>query len=129
VRAIGDRTDLVVVAQSLGAFTAPLVCDRVPVKLLVLVAPMIPAPGEAPADYWVNTRYGEEARESYDDPIALFYQDVPPELASEALKRGREQSEARMGEASPPALACTTSPRAWPSTRPPAAASWPWPVS
>src|SRR5215217_4741382 len=101
VQAIGDRTDLVVVAQSLGAFTAPLVCDRVPVKLLVLVAPMIPAPGEAPADYWVNTRYGEEVRESYDDTIELFYQDVPPELASEALKRGREQSEARMGEASP----------------------------
>ena len=101
VQAIGDRTDLVVVAQSLGAFTAPLVCDRVPVKLLVLVAPMIPAPGEAPADYWVNTRYGEEVRESYDDTIELFYQDVPPELASEALKRGRGQSEARMGEASP----------------------------
>lgn len=100
-QAIGDRTDLVVVAQSLGAFTAPLVCDRVPVKLLALVAPMIPAPGEAPADYWVNTRYGEEVRESYDDPIELFYQDVPPELASEALKRGREQSEARMGAASP----------------------------
>ena len=101
VQAIGDRTDLVVVAQSLGGFTAPIVCDRVPVKLLALVAPMIPAPGEAPADYWVNTRYGEEVRESYDDPISLFYQDVPPELASEALKRGREQSEARMGEASP----------------------------
>jgi pimeloyl-ACP methyl ester carboxylesterase len=101
VQAIGDRIDLVVVAQSLGGFTAPIVCDRVPVKLLVLVAPMVPAPGEAPADYWVNTSYGEEVRERYDDPIALFYQDVPPELASEALKRGREQSEARMGEASP----------------------------
>ena len=101
VQAIGDRTDLVVVAQSLGGFTAPLVCDQVAVKLLVLVAPMIPAPGEAPADYWVNTRYNEEVRESYDDPIELFYQDVPPELASEALKRGREQSEARMGQASP----------------------------
>src|SRR5829696_9278063 len=101
VQAVGDRTALVVVAQSLGGFTAPIVCDRVPVKLLVLVAPMIPAPGEAPADYWVNTRYGEEVRESYDDPIELFYQDVPPELASEALKRGREQSEARMGEPSP----------------------------
>jgi pimeloyl-ACP methyl ester carboxylesterase len=101
VQAIGDRIDLVVVAQSLGGFTAPIVCDRVPVELLVLVAPMVPAPGEAPADYWVNTSYGEEVRERYDDPIALFYQDVPPELASEALKRGREQSEARMGEASP----------------------------
>jgi hypothetical protein len=101
VDAIGDRTDLIVVAQSLGGFTAPLVCKRVTVELLVLVAPMIPAPREAPADYWTNTRYDEEVRERYDDPIALFYQDVPPGLAFEALKRGRAQSEARMGEPSP----------------------------
>jgi pimeloyl-ACP methyl ester carboxylesterase len=101
VDAIGGRTGLVVVAQSLGAFTAPLVCDRVAVDLLVLVAPMIPAPAEAPADYWTDTRYEEEVRARYDDEIALFYQDVPPVLASEALERGRMQSEARMHEPSP----------------------------
>jgi pimeloyl-ACP methyl ester carboxylesterase len=101
VEAIGDRTDLVVVAQSLGGFTAPLVCDRVPVKLLVLVAPMIPAPGEAPADYWANTRYGEEVQERYEDDIALFYHDVPRQLASEALRRSRKQSETRLAEPSP----------------------------
>jgi pimeloyl-ACP methyl ester carboxylesterase len=101
IDAIGDRTDLVLVAQSFGGFTAPLVCDRATVALLVLVAPMIPAPGEAPADYWANTRYQDEARKSYDDEIALFYQDVPPGLAAEALKRGRPQSEARMHEPSP----------------------------
>jgi pimeloyl-ACP methyl ester carboxylesterase len=101
VEAIEDRTDLVVVAQSLGGFTAPLVCDRVPVKLLVLVAPMIPAPKEAPADYWANTRYGEEVQERYEDDIAQFYQDVPPELASEALRRSRKQSETRLAEPSP----------------------------
>jgi pimeloyl-ACP methyl ester carboxylesterase len=106
VDAIGDRSDLIVVAQSLGGFTAPLVCDRVAVELLVLVAPMIPAPGEAPADYWAHTRYDQEARERYDDDIGLFYQDVQPELAAEALKRGRTQSEARMAEPSPL--------RAWP---------------
>ncbi len=33
VHAIGGRTDLAVVAQSMGGFTAPLVCDRVPVDL------------------------------------------------------------------------------------------------
>jgi pimeloyl-ACP methyl ester carboxylesterase len=109
VEAIADRTDLVVVAQSLGGFTAPLVCERVPANLLVLVAPMIPAPNEAPADYWANTRYGDEARQSYEEDIALFYQDVPPELASEALKRGRRQSEDRMAEPSPLA--------AWPEVR------------
>jgi pimeloyl-ACP methyl ester carboxylesterase len=101
VDAIGGRTDLVVVAQSLGGFTAPLVCERVAVDLLVLVAPMVPAPGEAPADYWANTRYEEEPRERFDDEIALFYQDVPPETASEALRRGRPQSEARLHEPSP----------------------------
>ena len=73
IAAIGDRTDLVVVAQSFGGFTAPLVCDQVAVDLVVLVAPMVPAPGEAPADYWTNTRYEDEVRESYDDVIALFY--------------------------------------------------------
>jgi pimeloyl-ACP methyl ester carboxylesterase len=101
VDAIGDRTDPIVVAQSLGGFTAPLVCDRVAVRLLVLVAPMIPAPGEAPADYWTNTRYDEEKRERYDDATALFYQDVPAPLVAEASRRGRRQSEARMGEPSP----------------------------
>jgi pimeloyl-ACP methyl ester carboxylesterase len=99
--AIGDRTDLVVVAQSFGGFTAPLVCDRVAVDLLILVAPMIPAPGEPPADYWTNTRYEDELRESYDDVVALFYQDVPADLAAEAMKKGRSQSEARMHDPSP----------------------------
>src|ERR671923_2028537 len=37
LRAIGHRTQLVLVAQSFGAFTAPLVCERTPVQLLVLV--------------------------------------------------------------------------------------------
>ncbi len=99
VEAIGDRTDLVVVAQSAGGFTAPLVCERVPVQLLVLIAPLIPAPGESPADYWTNTGYHPE--KYYADPIELFYQDVSPDLAAEALRRGRDQSEARMDEPLP----------------------------
>ena len=101
VRAIGGRSPLVVVAQSAGGFTAPLVCERVPVELMVLVAPMIPAPGESPEDYWSNTRYGDEVIGQYDDDVELFYQDVPPELASEAIRRGRTQSTARMDEPYP----------------------------
>jgi pimeloyl-ACP methyl ester carboxylesterase len=103
VDAIGDRTNLVVVAQSFGGFTAPLVCDRVPVDLLVLVAGMIPSPGEPPGDWWANTGYeaatadlieddAEGADESDKDVIATFLHDVSPELAAEALKRGRDQS-------------------------------------
>jgi pimeloyl-ACP methyl ester carboxylesterase len=34
----------ILVAQSLGGFTAPLVCERVPVRMLVFVNAMIPAP-------------------------------------------------------------------------------------
>ena len=44
--AIGDRTDVVLVAQSLGGFTAPLVAAAVPVRAVVLVNAMIPVPGE-----------------------------------------------------------------------------------
>jgi pimeloyl-ACP methyl ester carboxylesterase len=91
LEAIGDRGDLVVVAQSAGAFTAPLVCDRTPVEQLVLVAGLIPVPGEAGRDWWTNTGY-ESPAESYD-MVATFYHDVPPELAAEALERSRAQSD------------------------------------
>src|SRR5215207_10649439 len=63
VEAVGDRTDLVVVAQSFGGFTAPLVCDRLPVDLLVLLAGMVPAPGERPEDWLANTGYADARRE------------------------------------------------------------------
>ncbi len=111
VDAVGDRKDLVVVAHSFGGLTAPLVCERVPVALMVLVAPMIPVPGEAPDDFWTNTAYeaskSEEVEESESEgddeaaTIATFYHDVPPKLAAEAMSRERDQSTARMGEPSP----------------------------
>ena len=36
----------------MGAFTAPMVSERVDVRLLVLVAPMIPSAGESPGEWW-----------------------------------------------------------------------------
>lgn len=59
VETVGDRTDLVVVGHSFGGFTAPLVADRLPVDVLVLVAGMIPSPGEAPGDWWESTGYAK----------------------------------------------------------------------
>jgi len=70
--AVSDRQHVVVVGQSLGCFTAPLVCEQVAVDLLILLAPMIPAPGDSPASYWVSTGYDREDREHYDDPIDVF---------------------------------------------------------
>src|SRR6476620_6259928 len=55
VDAIGSRPDVVLVAGSLGGFTAPLVCERVPVRELVLVNAMIPVPGERARDWWAHT--------------------------------------------------------------------------
>jgi pimeloyl-ACP methyl ester carboxylesterase len=101
VEAVGERTGLVVVAHSLGGFTAPLVCERVPVDQLVLVAAMVPSPGETGGDWWANTGHGEAFREQPDhdgSEDAVFYHDVPPKLAAEAKRRERDQTEAAMQE-------------------------------
>ena len=95
VQAIGGRRDLIVVAQSLGGFTAPLVAARLPVDILVLVAAMIPAPGEPPRDWPANTGFDRVmARQLQRYPDAeLVYQDVPPALAGQARPRTRAQSD------------------------------------
>ena len=61
VAAIGAHHDVVVVAQSMGGFTAPVACTRASVRLLVLVNAMIPLPGETPGDWWGDTGW-EPAR-------------------------------------------------------------------
>ena len=88
VDAIGGRTDLVVVGQSLGAFTAPLVCDRVDADLLVLVAGMIPAPGETPNGWFKSSGYEdfmEDHEPKHEGDLELYYHDVSPELGAEAM--------------------------------------------
>jgi pimeloyl-ACP methyl ester carboxylesterase len=50
---------LVVVGQSLGAYTAAVVADRVHPRRLILLAPMIPKLGETAGDWWEDTRHGE----------------------------------------------------------------------
>lgn len=44
VDAIGGTDEVVVVAQSMGGFTAPIVCTRRDVDLLILLNAMVPAP-------------------------------------------------------------------------------------
>jgi len=92
VQAIGGRRGVVVVGHSLGGFTAPLVCVRIPVDLLVLVAAMIPAPGELFADWWADVGYEESG---YDD---VFYHDVPPHLTAEAKRRQRKEASKALHE-------------------------------
>src|SRR5579859_7083941 len=98
VNAIGSRTELVVVAQSLGGFTGPVVCTRVPVDLLVLLNAMVPAPGETAGDWWANTgqaqaRAEEDARAGRDpnaafDFLAYLFHDVPADITAAILAHG-----------------------------------------
>ncbi|MFH7598683.1 alpha/beta hydrolase [Streptomyces racemochromogenes] len=99
VEAVGDARDPVVVGQSFGAFTAPLVAARRPVASLVLVAGMVPAPGESPDRWWQATGYAQAVRRrsgpdggpaAGGDPYAAFYHDVPRDLAEEAMSRARD---------------------------------------
>lgn len=91
VDAIANRRDLIVVGMSFGGYTAPLVCARVRANLLVLVAAMIPVPGESAAEMFANTGYQQEPQADPSD-IAVFLHDVPIELAEEALTKGQAQT-------------------------------------
>jgi pimeloyl-ACP methyl ester carboxylesterase len=111
VDAIGDRQDVVLVAQSLAGFTAPLVAERVSVDLLVLLNAMIPLPGETGNAWWANTRQ-HEAEQNYfakvglppetaDDEIALYFHDVASEVVEEAANHNPEQTMTPMMQAWP----------------------------
>jgi pimeloyl-ACP methyl ester carboxylesterase len=92
VEAIGDRRDVVVVAQSFGGYVAPIVAERIDARLIVLVAAMIPSPGESADEMFANTRWEPEQLED-SSASAVFYHDVPRALADDALSRGRRQSD------------------------------------
>lgn len=103
--AIGDRDDAVLVAQSLGAFTAPLVAARTQLTRLVLVNAMIPAPGETPGEWWGRTgsepaRVAAAERGGYSREFDLetyFLHDVPPEVAAAGEPHQRQEADAVFG--------------------------------
>ncbi len=98
VAAASEVDDAVLVAQSMAGFTAPLVCDRLPVRLLVLLNAMIPVPGETGGEWWENTGQSkayaelaaEQGREVSDefDVLVDFFHDVPADVTAEAMRRG-----------------------------------------
>ena len=101
----GTGDDAVLVAQSLGAFTAPLVAAQSPLAELVFVNAMIPRPGERPGEWWGNTR-SEQARRAaaerggYSPDFDLetyFLHDVPPDVAAAGAPYQREEADAAFG--------------------------------
>ncbi|HVD81060.1 MAG TPA: alpha/beta fold hydrolase [Propionibacteriaceae bacterium] len=90
VAAAGTPDEVILLAQSMGAFSAPLTCDRLPVSELVLLNAMIPAPGETAGEWWGNTGQAEamrsnDLREGRDpdagfDAQTHFLHDLSPEI-------------------------------------------------
>jgi pimeloyl-ACP methyl ester carboxylesterase len=91
IRTTHAGDELMVVGQSYGGYVAPIVARLAMADHLVLVAPMIPQPGETAGEMWEATRWHMPT--DHSGTIAVFYQDVDPDLAAEAMSRGRRQSE------------------------------------
>lgn len=109
--AVGDREAVVLVAQSLAGFTAPLVVERASVALIVLLNAMIPLPGETGNAWWSNTRR-KDAEEAYfasvglppetaADDLAVYFHDVPDDIVREAAAQEPAQSMTPMEQAWP----------------------------
>ncbi len=101
VAAIGERKDVVLVAQSMGGFTAALVAARVPLSMLVFINAMLPAPGETPNDWWGNTgstkaRTDAAHARGYSPTFDLetyFLHDVPADVAAASASHERPEVE------------------------------------
>jgi pimeloyl-ACP methyl ester carboxylesterase len=107
VDAIDGRTDVALVAQSMGAFTAPLVWQRVPIRRVVFVNAMIPRPGETPGEWWENVgseqaRMAMAARDGYSEAFDLstyFMHDIPQGLVAEMSRHAASQLDERFDDA------------------------------
>jgi pimeloyl-ACP methyl ester carboxylesterase len=104
--AVDAGRDVVVVAQSMGGFTGPVVCTRTPVRLLVLVNAMIPLPGETPGDWWGRTgwdpaRVAAAQAGGYPaefDLATYFLHDVPAEVAAAGEAHAYPEADIAFGQ-------------------------------
>jgi len=106
-RACGDAAELLLVGQSLGGFTVPIVAARLvaegraPVGI-VLVNAMVPRPGETPGAWWEAVGQEQarvEAARAGGWPEAFdldtyFLHDVDPEIAAAGERHQRPEADA-----------------------------------
>jgi hypothetical protein len=94
-------SDVVLVAQSMAGFTAPIVATRTAVEMIVLVNAMTPAPGESGGDWWANTGQPEAQRAALEalglpaesaDEATVFLHDVPADVVERSAVHVKEQS-------------------------------------
>lgn len=105
VRAADGAGPVTIVAQSMGGLSAPLVCDRLEVRQIILVNAMTPSLGETGAQWWVTTgqpaamlqaaeRQGRDPA-TLQDPFVLYFHDADAELLAEAKARPEPQQSGR----------------------------------
>lgn len=92
------RDGVVLVAQSMGALSAPLASTRMSVSLLVLVNAMVPRPGETGGEWWEATGQAQAAEDlavaqgrtptTGFDVMDVFFHDVPPDVVDAAIEAG-----------------------------------------
>jgi pimeloyl-ACP methyl ester carboxylesterase len=97
IAAIGNREAPVLVAQSMGGFTAAAVAERIPVRLIVFVNAMVPNPGETAGEWWMATGQAAAERsaaiadgrdpDAEFDVVETFFHDVPLERVAEVMAR------------------------------------------
>ncbi|HEY2297355.1 MAG TPA: alpha/beta fold hydrolase [Jatrophihabitans sp.] len=100
-QAAGVADDVVLVAQSLGGFTAAVVAARRPVRGIVFVNAMIPNPGETPGQWGDAVDSGTariEAAEQFGystdfDIETYFLHDVDPAVAAEGEPYQRPEAD------------------------------------
>jgi pimeloyl-ACP methyl ester carboxylesterase len=102
---------LVLVGQSMGAFTAPMVADRIGAAMIVLVNPMVPMAGESPGQWWDATGQDQAMAEHFRriglpdkdfDPVEDFFHDVPAQVRDEAFSQpSPRQSDTPFGQTWP----------------------------
>jgi pimeloyl-ACP methyl ester carboxylesterase len=99
--------NVVLVAQSLGGFTAPVAAMKLDLRALVFVNAMIPVPGETPGQWWdavgwEQARRAAAERGGYPVEVDLetyFLHDVPAEVAAGGEKYQRAESDAAFASA------------------------------
>jgi len=102
VDAIGSAPDVVLVAASLGGFTAPLVAAAVPVRGLVFANAMIPRRGETAGQWWDNTGWQQAciaAAQAHGyrpefDLAEYFLHDLPAEVLADGEQHGFSEADA-----------------------------------
>lgn len=103
--------EVVLVAHSLGGFSAVPASFQLPVSRLILVNAMIPNPGETAGDWWGNTG-SHDAKVEFDvqegrdpdgefDLVTYFFHDVPDSIADERGNHAKEQTDRFFGDPCP----------------------------